>query len=644
MSGHDNDKKEVLELIESCQQYISGRREIAGEFCAPYSPALLVMLGNACQKENLDQVKETIRLGWGSLHEYIKYLEYSKGIAYEQLIEDADREITAMKMASVEVFQSFNNTKIFIFLDLSDKNIEQYMEFFHQKNSLSEDIVGDDQVILFVMLDETDRKNETRTYAYIREIMELKKKDRIAGAVFFSTQLRSGRVLSMAERSMNYRIAADIVFVSNSRDILTGNRFEVSRNMESDILGAGQVCTAAYIKQSKPSEAIAKIILRAMVELHVENEAEIIQNPQFDRSKYEFYKRLKTNDKEGILGLERLYEETIKKNFPGSVLYRYLPYSEELEKHKGDFASVNEVLQLLSHQARNVLRTTEWHHFMKYIENYINENCEQLLSQIESTLERTIPYMEFLEYCQKKEQLEEIRRELEGMSFIPAVRAVGGGASAEQLLWNNSCASAREYFYKKMGGVCLEAFDRYLDKASHFKVVVKTTQTYLNQGFVDQYREKFYRSLIRTKLNYSEHRKDYQRVCASVGEWCIRLRSLFQELINEYPKELDTTFEEEQKLILDANPTAAIMEQLGFKNQRLTDECRLEYGNTPTGNCYCLAYAGAEFVDEIRNQEKDMGALFTSSRQDCAERLMICPFSCDNHHFDGYKEVPDEDL
>jgi hypothetical protein len=638
----DNNRKEVLDLVESCRQYILGRKEIAEECCGPYSPALFVLLGNACRKENAEQLRETIRLGWSSLQEYIEYLEYPGEISYDRLIEDANHAIETMQQAPAEVFQNCNTIKIFLFLDFTDIRIESYLDLFRQKESIGKNIDGDSQVVLFAMLDKIGRKNRQTTNAYIREIMGWKKQKRIAGAVFLGSQLKSGRILSEEERAVNYRIAADIAYISDSRAMdQTGSRMEVSRRMESDILEDGQVCTVAYIKQSKPSEAIARILLRAMVDLHLEQESEIIKSREFD--KYSFWEKLKDNGGKGVLNLTEVYESAIRKNFPSAGLFRYLPYSEGLESHKGEFASAGEVVSLLSPQARSVLENTERYYFLQSTDAYLADNRVQLRTQIEKELEQRIPYMEFLEYCKKKEQLEAMRAELEHMSFFSVPQQKGAGSDAAQLLWLRSCDAAIKYFYEQMGPICLEAFDHYLKRAEQFREIVKTTQNYLNQGLVDPIRKNYYTGIVRRKVNYSEHRQDYQRVFETMHDWCTHLQQLFCNLVEAESKELNTTFEEEQKLILDANPTAAIMEQLGFKNQRLMDECRLEYGNVPSGKCYCLAYAGAEFVDELQKQEKDMGLLFTSSRQDCAERLMICQFSCDSHYFDEGEEVSDED-
>ena len=75
MLNLNESRKEISELITNCSQTISGRREIAGEFCGPFSPALFIMLGSACEEANKRQIHETVQLGWNSLNQYIQYLE-----------------------------------------------------------------------------------------------------------------------------------------------------------------------------------------------------------------------------------------------------------------------------------------------------------------------------------------------------------------------------------------------------------------------------------------------------------------------------------------------------------------------------------------------------------------------------------------
>lgn len=641
MLNLNESRKEISELITNCSQTISGRREIAGEFCGPFSPALFIMLGSACEEANKRQIHETVQLGWNSLNQYIQYLEYPGTVSFDTLVNDADAAVTEMKKAPQGAFRAFSDSKMYIYLELADENIEEYLELFRGEQLISDEINGHCQVILFVMVDETERKKKKKMYSYIREIMNWKKNDRIAGAMFLSNVLRSGRILSDTEQSINYRLAADVAYVSDSYDLNTLTRYDVSKSMESDILKDSYVSTAAYIQLSKPSEAIAKTILRAMVNQHLEQEADIIKG--FDSSKHEFFNKLNPKSGQSAFGLEEIYKENIRKQFPGEVLYKYLPYSPDLDKHKGDFQSVGEVKQLLSGQARSVLQVTEYHYFNNFIREYVNENKELLCQLAEQDLREKFPYTEFLQYCEKKEQLEEIRKEIQETSFVSLPAVSGGGPSAERLLWEASCMSGRKYFYKLMGPICLEVFDAYLQKVQNFKEIVDTVSSLLNQGLIEPNILTYYTDFVKMSVNYHNVRKDYLKVCGSVKEWCAHLGRLFRKMVDDYKDKLDTTFEKELDLRLHANSTSTIMEELGHKNKRLAEECRLEYGNSPDGPCYCMAYAGANFVNAIEEHKNEMGSLFTSSRQDSVERLMICSISCDMHYFDGDEEEQNAD-
>lgn len=636
-------KKEISELVINCSQSISGRREIAGEFCGPFSPALFIMLGSACREVNKQQIHETVQLGWNSLSQYIQYLEYPKTVSFDTLVNDADAAVTEMKKAPQGAFGTFSDSRIYIFLELADDNIGEYLDIFRGEQLISDEINGNCKIILFVMVDETERKKKKKIYSYMREIMDWKKNDRIAGAMFLSNVLRSGRILSEEEQSINYRLAADVAYVSDSYDLNTLVRYDVSRSMESDILQDGYVSTAAYIHLNKPSGAIAKTILRTMVNQHVEQEQNIINDTNFDSSKYVFFNRLNTSGGKSAFGLEEIYKENVKKKFPGEILYKYLPYSPELEKHKGDFQSAGEVKQLLSAQARSVLQVVEYHYFNNCVREYVNDNREWLCQMAEQDLREKFPYTEFLKYCEKKGQLEEIRKEIREVTFASLIPVSSGKASAEKMLWEENCVSGRKYFYKLMGPICLEVFDAYLQKARHFKEIVDTVAGLLNQGLIETNILDFYTDFVKMSINYNNVRQDYVKVCGSVKEWCSHLKKLFEKMVDDNKDKLDTTFEKELDLRLQANSTGTIMGELGYKNQKLAEECRLEYGNSPEGSCYCMAYAGANFVNSIEKYKNEMGSLFTSSRQDSVERLMICPFSCDIHYFDGEEEVQDAD-
>lgn len=641
MLNLNESRKEISELITNCSQTISGRREIAGEFCGPFSPALFIMLGSACQEANKRQIHETVQLGWNSLNQYIQYLEYPDAVSFDTLVNDADAAVTEMKKAPQGAFRAFVDSRMYIYLDLADEQIEEYLKLFRGETYITDEINGHCQVILFVMVDETDRKKKKKIYSYIREIMDWKKDGRIAGAMFLSNVLRSGRILSEADQSINYRLAANVAYVSNSYDLNTLSRYDVSKSMESDILKDGYVSTAAYIQLSKPSEAIAKTLLRTMVKQHIEQETDILKN--LDGSKHTFFNKLAAKDGKSAFGLEEIYKEHIKNQFPKEMLYKYLPYSPDLDKHKGDFQSVGEVKQLLSGQARSVLQVTEYHYFNNRIREYVNDNRELLCQLAEQDLAEKFPYTEFLQYCEKKDQLEEIRKEIRETSFASFPNVVGGGASAERLLWEASCMGGKKYFYKLMGPICLEVFDAYLEKVQNFKEIVDTVSSLLNQGLIEPNILNYYTDFVKMSMNYHNVRNDYLKVCTSVKEWCAHLKKLFEKMVDDHKDKLDTTFEKELELRLYANSTNTIMEELGHKNKRLEEECRLEYGNSPSGSCYCMAYAGADFVNSIEEHKNEMGSLFTSSRQDSVERLMICPFSCDIHYFDGDEEEQDAD-
>lgn len=640
MINLEKSREAVADLIAECDQRVSARREIAGEFCGPNAPALFIMLGKTCEARYVKQVKETVELGWNSLHQYIRYLEFPGSVSCEELADQAEQAIVKMKKAPKGVFKSFAESRVYVFLDLNEEQAEEYMDLFSEEKNLAKELGFGAQVVLFAMVDQTERKTKELINARIRKIMDCKKARKLAGAMILSNVLKSERILADEELCENYRLAADVSYVSNSYDLMTGKVFDVSNSMTSDLMREDCTCTAAYIKLSKPSEAIAKTILRTMVNQHIEQEKSIVENVDFDRSKYAFFNRLtETNKENGPFGLDTIFRQQIRQKLPPHHFLQYLPYSEALDKKKGGCTNVQEVFGLMCPQARDTWMMVEKRYFKNSVKAYVDANKEQLCNMAEEELRKIFPYTEFLAFCENTSQREEIQRDIRSGSLFKDVPMTAGTDVVSMLLWEQGARTARKHFYELAGPVCEEAFNRYLEHAKKFKEIVETESTLLNMGMIEPNIYEFYRDYIKHQMNYSECRKDFLKVFDTPAQWCEHLKELFLNLVEKHADKLDTTFEQELNLRIVNGTTTTIMDELGFKNQRLDAECRLEYGNSPSGNSYCLSYAGAKFVTEIEKHRDEMGDLFASSRQDSVERLMICPFECDISYFNGKEET-----
>lgn len=129
--------------------------------------------------------------------------------------------------------------------------------------------------------------------------------------------------------------------------------------------------------------------------------------------------------------------------------------------------------------------------------------------------------------------------------------------------------------------------------------------------------------------------------CNTLAEYCSLLEEIFDRFAQENSKLFMASFEDELSgRISSRNATGTIiLDDLGFKNKKLEDECRLEYGEIPRGISYCIAFAEAEFVKNLQENESAMGKVFKTSRQESVERIMLCSFSCDNFAEEGEDEV-----
>ena len=629
---------QVSFLLDQCEQKISGRKEMTGTSCGPNSPALFVLLGSSCAEEKASQVKQTIALGWNRLHQYITYLEYPEPIDYSIFLDAAEEKIDSMTYAPEKsAFREFDTIKIYVFLELNDENADAYLNLFDRTNTLGKELERDCQIVLFALFEEK-RKTKKMVYPRIRKLMKIKEEDKVAGVVLLSDSLYGG---NRTDLFVNYRLAADIAYISNSYDISTMQVSPAGKAMESDIMERGFVTTSSYIQLNKPADAIAETTLRALLENHVKQERESI-GPDFDRSKYGFFKKLKS-EKRGTFGLEEKYRSIERNMYPLKTIYQFLPYSPQMEKHKGVYNSYAEVMGLLSPEARMVYQLTEQRYFNHPLDEYIKANEAELKEYLKEYLENTISYTELLEYGKDKEQLELIRNELETSAFENIIRSSAPANEPELILWNGSSTGAKEFFYKKMGPLCREVFDAYYEKAQFTAELTSIVLQYLqsSSSLIKTDIGEYYSYQAKNKMNYAVLKDSFLRTFDSIDEWFRNLKKIFERFVDDNRTEWDTTFEQELALRIAGNTADEIIVNLGFSNDKLVKSCRLSWGNLPDGNTYCMVYSGAEFIDELKKIMKPKDNLFMSSRQDSVERLMISKISCSSSCFTGYEEDTD---
>lgn len=632
--------KNSNEMISLLVNDIVERMDISDEelldYVKPYSPALFILIGSCRMYEPV--LKETLGRGWNTYSENVKYLQYESladAAQFKELREAIESEQMHMRMLGEDAFQSFSEFRIYVFAELTDTESKTFLELLETEISQIQEMLSlDCRLVLMAMINRA-AKSYTRSdiKQKIRHILSLKKCRVIAGALVLSTELVGGRILSEENIDQNYRLAADIAFVSNSYDLSEKKRQQISIDMENDLMGSNQICTASYIAASKPLKAIAQTVLQSVLNLHTETEEEAPKR-QNDDSKYAFFTALKGTDKaQSSFGLLEWYTKNIVSQFPNSEKLRYLPYSSAFDKEKRNgFASAQDIRAAMSPESLSVLNSFQTRFYTKKIDQIVIEQKEELYQAVLTDLKAKISYIELLEYSKEPERLEEIRNDIETAAFAGFYRPVLRGNEIAHLLAADLERSSWSYFVKQAGSLCLQAFDQYLEEAGTFNEMVRSAKECLSQVRIEKTVQDFYGSKTRKMMSYNRNRREYLEIFTEYSKWYEYLKELLQETILT-DSVFRLPFEQEVRERMQAvHSGTGVLELLGFDNSadQLSDACRLEYGTPPTGNVYCMVYQSTKLLERANFLNMK---IFTTGWKDSVERLQMCRISCDTTYF-----------
>lgn len=627
----------IHDLIQKCKEKITGQKHIAGYHCGPSVPILFAALGNTCKKEQMEMVRETIELAWNNIQGNMIILQYRNGLKKEEFIRDIDENIAKLRSAPEGIFKTYIMAKLFVFLDCDDERFQEYIDILNENIGRRFEQV---QIVLVAMLNEktSDKKRESRRK--LSRLTRLKKEDKIQGLLVLSNVLRNGRILTGEAELNQYRIAADVAFLSNSYEIQSGSESMISREIDETLLEAGTVCTAAYIRLSKPSRIIARTALMKMIGIHEKTEDEVINAPDFDRSSHGFRKRLNSRKDEGPFGLEKLFREEVSKCLAKNIYLEDFPYFEQMNALRKDgVSSLGELENIMNCETMGVWKLFVELNYLNKAEEYLRINRDDICRCAKQFLYENFSYREILAYMEDDITRKDIMKDMEHIESGSGFS--GNPQNVDQALYMLAAGKTRRKFYEEAGKLCREAFLEYYQEAKTFCGIVQTAGQLLRVGFVPNAVSDYYEEKVDGLFNYETFRKRMNIPCNTLAEYCSLLEEIFDRFAQENSKLFMASFEDELSgRISSRNATGTIiLDDLGFKNKKLEDECRLEYGEIPRGISYCIAFAEAEFVKNLQENESAMGKVFKTSRQESVERIMLCSFSCDNFAEEGEDEV-----
>lgn len=623
----------VGRLIAECKESITGQRHIAGYHCGPHVPILFAAFGNACAEEKMQLVKETIELAWNNIQGNLILLQYPEEVEKKRLFTEMDESIAKLKSLSEGIFRTYNSTRVYLFLEGDDPRFDSYTEL------LKEDLgkhFEQLQLIVVVLLNERTMEKKQEARRQLSVLARLKAERKIQGVLALSNVLQNGRIISGEEEKNQYRLAADVAFLSDSYEIATGMEYEITREIADTLMQDMQMCTAAYIKLSKPSEKIVRATLRTMLRLHEEREREYLKGDDFDNSSHGFRSRLTPKKGEGMFGLERFFREEVEKTFPAGVRLEDFPYFSEMESIRKKGAPSPAELE-------GIMRTETfgtWELFVRYnyldrVREYTRQKREELSDRIRKFLEEQFSWREILAYGENPATREDIEKDL--LHITPGLPNFNV-EDVDSFLHRLAAERAKKLFFEETGEICKEVFRQVYEQSRKFSRIVEDTAALLGIGYLPESVSLFYEKKTEELYSFEKYRGQMNRYCENTEEYCRNLKNIFLRYAGENPKVYLTSFEEELAARIENNATGTILDNLGFKNRKLEDECRLQYGRIPEGNAYCIAFAEAAFIPPLEQQGSLMGKVFRTSRQESVERIMICPFSCEEYAEEGGEE------
>lgn len=621
----------VNNLVKNCKSQITGQRHIAGYHCGPFSPILFVTFGDVCKKQNVEIIKETIELAWNNIQGNLIILQYPDAVDKNTLIHHMDESIAKLKSVPDGIFSTYISTKVFVFLDSDDEKYAWYIKLL--EGSLLEHF-EQLQIVVVAKINEKTSEKKKESRKKLSCLMRLKKELKIQGVLVLSNVLRNGRILSSDAELDQYRIAANIAYLSNSYELSTGMEYMISREICETLFGDNMASTAAYIRLSKPSGVIARTALRKIMDIHEEKENERILSNDFDSSSHGFRKKIAGDKEDGAFGLEKLFRNEVCKEFPSMIVIDDFPYFQEVKDLKKNGAnSQRELDSQMDTGTMGIWKLFIQYNFIDKVEHYIQTNKEKIYQHAKAFLTEKLMYKELVNYMSDPVTKESILKDMDTLDSGPM--GMESIQNVNVMLLKNAQDKARKVFFKEAGAICKEAFLDYWEEVKVFSKIVRDIRQLLNIGFVPNSVSNYYEDKVNYLFDYEKFSRELNHPCNTMKEYCSILEKLFERFAHEYPRVFMASFEDELSARIDSSATGTILDELGFRNKRLEDECRFEYGEIPVGSSYCIAFAQADFVKNLQEQENTMGKVFKTSRQESVERIMLCSFFCNDFILEG---------
>ena len=303
-----------------------------------------------------------------------------------------------------------------------------------------------------------------------------------------------------------YRIAANVAFLSNSYEIERGLEYEISREISDTLMQDGQMCTTAYIRLSKPTAQIVQAVLKRMIETHEEYEESVLESQGFDDSSHGFRKRLSQKDS-GIFGLEKLFREEIAKNLPRNVQIEDFPYFLEMDTiRKKGVSSMRELDGEMNGGTQGVWKLFVEYNYSNKVFRYLNENEQKVYDTALEYINKTFSYKELLAYMDNPITREDILKDLDNLDMGKMREPE---EDINRTLGSLAMYKAKKAFDEKAGAICKKALLDAYKMSQEFMQVIGNTRDLIGIGYssVDVV-SKYYRGKVNDLFDYEKNRAE----------------------------------------------------------------------------------------------------------------------------------------
>ncbi len=631
------------ELLEGCIEQLNQNqsREVGGNVAR--FPTVIIFLGEQ-SKPYMEWIKRTLDDNWNNSRflQYISIVRENHNWSCSVLTGTKQGEVewkpaegspndrickavVEMLQLDERVFREKSSIKMEFVLDSTEEELQTYWQLYL---TIQNNLQAENRKTLFFMLDQNPgRKREYSAENFLKDIWseyrkqteEINTGNSFGTVYLLGNYLTSGSILGKNKIWQNYRLAADIILLSGSRD---------SEGRYTSKLYNG-IKTAAYALVTKPTDEIAAVSLQTLLREMYEQQR---QEAFSELSDQEIQKRLGITDTQFDLA-EQIFQEKILPYLPLQEHLLYLPFRSERELQK------LQKMEPISAEAADQCTMGAWtllvqRKYLRLVEEFwekeeevsrVRERIQDLLHQAFSIfeLESLLPKREYYRQLLQKELCSE---------------GIYGKADFTEKLYKSALYQSKKSFYKKIKQVLSEEWDRILVQAKAYKerylycekeiqderIVtgdenLSIEKLYANEvrQYVEQYRmiESFRKNL----LHAFDIRLKEEEFLDAV--WKIFLDLINQEIFHyDFEKELDFRMnnmaDNHKQIYVATKLQKTLSGSIRFRS--LTDSLRKI-------SCFYLIHGRANYAKQLAKQEgngRDF-MLFYLNRSDCMEQIEI---------------------